>query len=193
MSTEKKISVNCLNYYKDCFAVLLSYHLFRRNDLVKLEQIRAGTSRRIKLQPSRRANNADLFFFSYALLTVLNARDISSRLRIVFERLPAWSYTVTDECLTTRRSAGVEAARQKSKRFSQRRFENVWQFKSQEALSRRGWKRWPGVKERGRTRGGLAVKASPKKGRKGGWGSEEGQTGCARDGREETTLCTGQG
>lgn len=98
-----------------------------------------------------------------ALPTTLRARYIVSSLRIVFERLPAWSYTVTDECLT-RGIGGVGRARRRSKRFSQRirAFDSLKAKKLSERC--RGWKRWRGglaVKARRRPTGGEGVRECP--------------------------------
>lgn len=72
-----------------------------------------------------------------------------SSLRIVLERLPAWSYTVTDECLT-RWIGGVGRARRRSKRFSQRiRAFDSLKAKKLSAERHRGWKRWRGARRIG--------------------------------------------
>lgn len=106
-----------------------------------------------------------------ALPATLRARYIVSSLRIVFERLPAWSYTVTDECLT-RWIGGVGRARRRSKRFSQRiRAFDSLKAKKLSAERHRGWKRWRGA------RGGLAVKARRR------------PTGGERGMRESAPMC----
>lgn len=110
---------------------------------------------------------------------MLRARCIVAPCHCVFERLPAWSYTVTDECLT-RRIGGVGAAARRwrrSKRFNQRirAFDSLKAKKLSPASreeAERGWKRW-----RGRAR---RIGSQSQRGGRGTTGGESRGGRCAR-------------